>query len=110
MKRLILGVGCLLVLSSSPVLAQTEPEIAVVRVVESVSKVRISIARGSAAPEYVEFDGGLSSKDAPQVAVSYQRVMAKLYAEGYVLQGSIGSYEGEAFNSRALLFVKAPKP
>lgn len=80
----------------------------VVRVVEDIHKVRLSIARGSAEPELIEFDGGYSEKRTSRVAADYQRVFAKLYAEGYVLQGTI-SGGGPANLSRSMLFVKAPK-
>jgi hypothetical protein len=109
MKKLFFLVSCLLVLGSSPAWAQAGSPVVVVRIVETVGKVRIAIARGDSKPELVEFDGGFTGKDANQVAVNYQQVMAKLYAEGYVLQGTISGV-GDANISRSLLFVKAPKP
>lgn len=111
MRKLFFLAGCLLALSSVPALAQNASSVAVVRVVETNNKVHISIVRGSADPEFMEFEGGLSSKRAPQIAVEYQRVMSRLYAEGYQLQGTIGeALSGTTEVSRTLLFVKAPKP
>ncbi|MCA8830984.1 hypothetical protein [Hymenobacter pini] len=110
MRKRFFLVGCLLALSSAPALAQSASQVAVVRVVESIYKVHISIARGGAEPGLIELDSIVTGKGALQVTSGYQRVMARLCAEGYQLQKTIGeSALGSTFRSRSMLFVRVPK-
>lgn len=109
MKKLVFLLICLLLLGSALAWAQVESPVIVVRVIETPYKVHIAIARGEAKPELIEFDGGYLLKDTGRVADLYQRVVGKLYAEGYVLQGTIAA-SGEGSLNRSLLFVKAPQP
>lgn len=114
MRKLVFLIGCLLVLATCPAWAQAEPQVIVVRTVETVTKVRLIIARGSGEPEVMEFENGSLDKRAIPAAVGYQRVIATLYAQGYVLQSTVGgSGKGGMDNTATystLIFVKAPKP
>ncbi|MBO3273211.1 hypothetical protein [Hymenobacter defluvii] len=114
MKKLFFLVGCLLVLGSAPVQAAEDPALVVVRIVESRGSVNLYIARGAAEAEHIEFDTGFRDKAAGQTAVSYQRELAKLYAQGYVLQSTLSNHgrTDPEFSQTVstLIFVKAPKP
>ncbi|GAB2779865.1 hypothetical protein GCM10027175_17910 [Hymenobacter latericoloratus] len=101
-------VGCLIVLSRAPALA-AEPAVVVVQVVENSMEADIFIARGESTPEHIEIPVGITDKKAAAAAVGYQRVLARLYAEGYVLQGSSGPRTDGAFRTTTYIFVKAPK-
>lgn len=124
MRKLFFLTGCLLALSSIPALAQTsvpalaqasKPDVVVVRVAERENLIRVSIARGTAAPETLEFENGGSEKTNAAVAAAYQRIIAQLYEQGYVLQSTLsatgnvlmGAFAG---TTSTLIFVKAPKP
>ena len=110
MKKLFYVLGCLLILSSSPVLAIAEdPAIVVVRVYEG-SYLEITIARGTETPEYLKFDAGYSKKAMAATARGYQDVVSKLYAQGYVLQQSIEGPRNMNSSSSTLIFVKSPRP
>jgi len=72
MKRLLPLFTCLLLLTTFPVLAIVAGPTIVERIFKSQSWIRVCISRGTAAPETVE----------------YQLLIAKLYAQSYVLQGT----------------------
>jgi hypothetical protein len=116
MKKLFYIVGCLLMLGSSPVMAAADdPAVVVVRVYETSSTVRLVIARGTDAPEVVDFVGGRSDKAMKAAAIQYQRYIAKFYEQGYALQGQVDGYhDKDTFDDVAvlstLIFVKAAKP
>ncbi|UOR07416.1 hypothetical protein MUN82_10025 [Hymenobacter aerilatus] len=108
MKKLFFMVGCLLVLGSSPVLAQAvAPQVIIVRVEERQGSVFLSIARGSKEPEETEFQGGAGDDRISAAAVHYQKVIAKLYQEGYSMQGMIPGQDRSGVST--LIFVKGPK-
>jgi hypothetical protein len=104
MKKLFLLVGCLLVLGSSPVFAVVaeDPSVVLVRAWETGLKPTITIVRGGSAPEVTKVKNG-------DFLVAYQQVIANLYAQGYVLQSSIGTSDGPIGVS-TLIFVKPAKP
>ena len=112
MKKLLMVLGCLLVLGSTPVRA--DDAVVVVRIVESRGSVDLYIARGAAEAEHVAFDAGFRDKAAGQTAVRYQQELAKLYAQGYVLQSTLSDHgRKDADFSQSvstLIFVKASKP
>jgi hypothetical protein len=108
MKKLFYIVGCLLVLSSSPVLAVVEePAVVVVRIYESRTIVEVIVVRGTGQPEFYKFDSGIRQKDLVAAANGYQEVIAKLYGQGYMLQQSLEGMQGENSNLHTLIFVKA---
>lgn len=110
MKKLFYVLGCLLILSSSPVLARAEdPAVVVVRVYEG-AYLEMTIARGTEAPEYLKFDTGYSKKAMAATARGYQEVLSKLYAQGYVLQQSIDGSHTSNSTSCTLIFVKTTRP
>lgn len=105
MKKLFYIMGCLLVLSSSPVLAQSNPEIAVVRI--DIGARRVVITRGEGKSEVTSFTVRLGmEKSAADVNDVYYTTIKRLQQEGYVLQQRLDASE----TSTTLLFVKAPKP
>ncbi|SNC66221.1 hypothetical protein SAMN06265337_1538 [Hymenobacter gelipurpurascens] len=109
MKKLFYIVGCLVVLSSSPVLAVAEdPAVVVVRIYESRVTVEVTVVRGTGQPEFYKFGSGSRQKDLVAAATGYQEVIAKLYAQGYILQESLEGIQGESSNLHTLIFVKAP--
>lgn len=87
-----------------------DPEVVIVQVVENNIKADIFIVRGESTPEHIEIPVGITDKRAASAAVGYQRVLAKLYAEGYVPQGSSGARTDGAFSTTTYIFVKASKP
>ncbi|TGD82501.1 hypothetical protein [Hymenobacter wooponensis] len=109
MKKLFYMLGCLLVLSSSPVLAVSEdPSVVVVRIYESRATVEVTVVRGTGQPEFYKFDSGIRQKDLTAAAIGYQELIAKLYAQGYILQQGLEGIQGENSNLHTLIFVKAP--
>ena len=111
MKKLLYLLTCLLVLSSFPILAVAAgPTVVVVRTFESQSSIRVCISRGAATPEIVEFPGGDDERKSASSAVGYQLVIAKLYAQGYVLQSTFAGATYGSTTSNTLVFVKATKP
>jgi len=67
-------------------MAQTQsvtPDIVVVRVEETITKVTLVITRGEGKQEAVEFDSGLStSKSLRSAGEGYYKVFQKIYQEG----------------------------
>ncbi|GAB2779873.1 hypothetical protein HNQ93_001433 [Hymenobacter luteus] len=105
MRKLLYIVGCLLLLSSSPVLAQGEPEMAVVRI--DLPARRIVITRGERKSEVTEFSLRMGAeKSAIDVNELYYTTLKKLQQEGYVLKERLDANPG----INTYLFVKAPKP
>jgi hypothetical protein len=101
MKKLFYMLGCLLVLSSSPVLAQTEPEIAVVRI--DFSNRQVIITRGEGKSEVTDFTLSMGlKKRSIEGNELYYRTIKRLQQEGYTLQQRLD-------DSTTLLFIKAPK-
>ncbi|TGD82500.1 hypothetical protein [Hymenobacter wooponensis] len=104
MKKILCIVGCLLVLGSSPVLAVAEePSVVLVRTYENgIGKPQIVIVRDTGAPEVmrVKYEDYL---------VTYRKVIADLYAQGYTLQSSMAVGEKGPYLG-TMIFVKAAKP
>ena len=108
MKKLFFVVGCLLVLGSSPVFAQQEPDIVIVRIYDlRYSSGQIVITRGEGKSEIVPLENGVSDKKVIKASETYHRVIKQLYQEGYVMQGIVKN--GEGYSYTTVLFVKAPK-
>ncbi|TGE04776.1 hypothetical protein [Hymenobacter fodinae] len=112
MKKLFYMVGCLLVLSSSPVMAVVgDPAVVVVRVSEHAGGISIAISKGAGPAEMARFDNGDNDKYLTRAADGYQKVIANLYAQGYVLQSTVQGYQDPSIKSYStLIFIKAPKP
>lgn len=102
-KLLILGV-CLLALAAHPstVLAG-DPDVVVVRVLDNGGNVRLFISRPDGKSEKVEFNGGFNEKGLSDSGQGYQKVIAKLYQEGYTLKSSFSTNTGVF---ATLVFVK----
>jgi hypothetical protein len=106
MKTLFLG-ACLVALLSYPVMAQTvRPDLVVVRVIENPRTLRFSIARGRQQPEEVEVKLGKEVKAAP----SYHTVLAKYYAQGYVVQAVIPGLNSSTNWTESTLILGKPAP
>ncbi|TGE04777.1 hypothetical protein [Hymenobacter fodinae] len=106
MKRLFYLMGCLLILSSSPMMAQgDQPNVVVVRAIESNLNLIIITARGGAthAREELKFAGKNYSE---QVTAKYQQLIDSYLQQGFVLQ----SMTSQAYANSTFVFVKAPKP
>jgi peptide methionine sulfoxide reductase MsrA len=103
MKKLFYIVGCLLVLSSSPILAVVEdPSVVLVRTYERGLKPEITIVRETGKPEVIKvrFQDYLTT---------YRKVIADLYAQGYVIQSSTSLGDG-GIHYDTLIFAKIAKP
>ncbi len=107
MQKLFYVVGCLLVLSSSPVLAQTtDPDVVVVRVSEQIGASRMIITRGEGKSTTIDLPFGYSSKTMTESSETYYRVVTGLYKEGYTLTGVLKT--GDIYTT--ILFTRIPKP
>lgn len=109
MKKLLFLGACLVALASQPAMAQTGgPDVVVVRVLEFSRKLQFSIARGQQQPEELTFE---LSKEA-KASSGYQIVLAKLYAQGYVMQAVVpGLNNGSGYVESTLILTKpASKP
>jgi hypothetical protein len=90
MKKLLVISACLLALSLSPAQGfAAEPEVVVVRVHESLSKVELVITRPNGQSETIGFEGG--TKKMAAAGVGYQQVVTKLYQEGYGLTSTFST-------------------
>lgn len=108
MKKLFLIAGCLLVLSSSSVLAQGDkPAVIVVQSDVVGSRLDFYVAHGGDKAERQSFKvPTFDSQGYP--AVKYQQLIASYLEQGYVLQSMTASNvpgPGHTF-----IFVKVPKP
>lgn len=102
-------------LSSSQAFAQAKSDVIVVRMLEREKSIRLAISRGDAPVELIEIENGGSDKNFSAGAKGLQQVLAKLYAEGYVVQSSLAgapligfSTQGAQINT--LILAKTPKP
>ncbi|OUJ74843.1 hypothetical protein [Hymenobacter crusticola] len=112
MKKLFFVMGCLLVLSSPPVLAQApqEPAAITVHVQEYGIRLYITTASGGVVSEPQMLMTEKKQSFAQLVAQEYQKLLSAYTQRGYVLQGIIpGKQDGNESNS-TLLFVKPLKP
>ncbi|WP_460584560.1 hypothetical protein [Hymenobacter arcticus] len=104
MKKLLFLGACLVALASSPTLAQTSgPDIVVVKVAEFQNNTQIAIAHGEGKAEVMELEGGAGPNAMSQSAKRVEQVLAKLYAQGYVLKSTYSGYGG---NMSTLVFLK----
>lgn len=104
MKKLVYVVGCLLVLSSSPAWAQTEPEMAIVRI--DFASRRVVITREEGKSEVKAFSLRMGLEKTPvDVNEVYYSTIRKLTQEGYELKERLDSSE----SATTLLFVRKPK-
>jgi hypothetical protein len=103
-KLLFLGV-CLVALASQPALAQTgEPPVIVVQLYYTgLFTAHITITRGDNKTEDIEFKE-TSTRDYT-TAQAYQRVLVRLYQEGYALKSTFKSGENQPVT---LIFDKRP--
>jgi hypothetical protein len=99
MKKLVLLGACLMALASSPVAAQASaPEVVVVRILNN-----LVIVRPGGKTEEVDYAGGTNAKSLTDSGITVQRVITKLYQEGYVLKST---YSGSAVSGATLIFLK----
>jgi hypothetical protein len=112
MKKLLLVLGFVLFVGGGSVWAAVEePAVIVVRVSDGYFGVTLVIERGAEKQEILKFDTNMSEKTGSEAARSYQQLFARLYQQGYVLQGSFpGTASNGGSSTSTLIFVKAPKP
>lgn len=109
MKKLFCVVGCWVLLSGSPAWAAEDPAVVIVRVSERAGRVMLAISKGTGAAEILEFDNGDNEKYLTRAADGYQKAIAQLYSQGYVLQGTVHGKQEDTKSYSTLIFVKAPK-
>jgi hypothetical protein len=99
-KKLVFLGACLVALASSPVAAQASaPEVVVVvRILNN-----LVIVRPGGKTEEVDYAGGTNAKSLTDSGITVQRVITKLYQEGYVLKST---YSGSAVSGATLIFLK----
>jgi hypothetical protein len=103
MKKLILLGACLVALASQPVKAQTGgADVVIVKITEGIESLHIDIARRTGKPEVLDYKAK-DLREGGAAAAATQRVIAKLYQEGYRLKGTYGGNQGYL---STLIFVK----
>lgn len=105
MKQLILLGASLLAVAARPALAQTNaPEVVVVKITEanSMAYLRIIVARGEGKTEETILKNRALGGTAGAAEAS-QKVLAKLYAEGYTLKATYGG--GDRVESHSTLIL-----
>jgi len=98
MKKLLLLSACLWMFASQPVQA-SEPDIVVVKVLESRLATRIIIARSWGFPEEVEVTAGFTGNETTvsvETAKKLQQTLTKLYEQGYVIKSSLAGEQGRS--------------
>lgn len=105
MKRIFCICICLWALNLSGALAQTaSPPVVVVQTyysgVTRLNTFHILVSRGEGKTDHTEVK--ITEKQTPAEAEALQQVIAKLYQDGYTLQGSFGT------RLSSLVFVKRP--
>lgn len=109
MKKLLFTTNLLLLLGSSPVYAQQEPEIITLRIFDPrVGNGQIVVTRGEGKSEILPLENGVSDKKVIRASETCHRLLKQLYQGGYVMQGIVKN--GEDYSYTTVLFVKAPKP
>lgn len=104
MKKLILLGAGLLALASLPAQAQAGgADIVVVKVAEYQNNTQIVIIDRAGKSELMELAGGGGPNAMTQSAKRVQRVLASLYAQGYVLKST---FTGDHGSMSTLIFVK----
>ena len=99
MKKILLFGFCLLALSSSPVIAQTGgPGVIVVIVAPN----KAVITREDGKSELMSLPNGTSDKNLTAHSEWYQKLISKLYREGYVIKSTFS----ETDYRTTLIFVK----
>jgi hypothetical protein len=111
MKKLVYVMGCLLVLSSSSVLAQQVPEVVTVAIENHGWQGLVLItARGEASAQSEEITFKARDDYKKRATEEYQRLVSSYYQRGFVLQGILPGRPDDTYPTSTLLFVKAPKP
>lgn len=109
MKYYFVICACLWALLGSPVHAYAaDSDVVVVRVQDGGGgDVRCVVTRGEGKSEEVVFKSGYKATSLGIAAEGYHKLIARLYQEGYVLQGTVSTGAGL---TSTLFFVKAAKP
>ena len=98
MKKLLLLGACVGALLTEPVRARaSEPELIVVKVLESQLATRIVIARSWGIPEEMEITPDIVGNEATvqvKVAQEIQKVLTKLYEQGYTIKSTFSGAQG----------------
>jgi hypothetical protein len=105
MKKLLFLGACLVALASQPARAQTGgAEIVVMQVRENgYGNVRVVLAYPGGKTEEQEFKAGFTNKAQDESASEYQKLITKLYQQGYTLKSTFGPGNGAL---HTLIFVK----
>jgi hypothetical protein len=102
MKKLLFLGACLVALASSPAMAQTgEADVVIVKISEGYSSLHIAIAHGTGKPEVFDYKAKDLREDG--AAAATQKILAKLYQQGYTLKGTYGGNQGYM---STLIFVR----
>jgi len=98
MKKILLLSACVGALLTEPLLARaTEPEVIIVKVLESRLVTRIVIARSWGIPEEVEITPGIIGNEATvelETAKKMQQLLGKLYNQGYAIKSTFSGERG----------------
>jgi hypothetical protein len=110
MKKTFFMLGCLLVLGSTPVLAQGKPEVVTVRIEEQGFYLYIYTARsGSERVETQELETAKKERPGSLIVRAYQQVMSTYLDQGYTLQSQFTNRFGAENSINTFIFVKPSK-
>ena len=98
MKKLLLLSAFVGALLAEPSLARaSEPEVIIVKLLESRLATHIVIVRSWGIPEEVEVTSGITGNEATvevEVAKKMQQLLTKLYEQGYVIKSTFSGAQG----------------
>jgi len=117
MKKIFFLLGCLVVLGSSSGQARAvntaNAQVLVVRLVETGFNNYVLIANGREKPEQIYVEAAKRQSADEAAVAGYQRVIARLYQQGDVLQPTLSALQEpglpDAYRSSTLIFVKVSK-
>jgi hypothetical protein len=103
MKKLIFLGACLVALALQPVIAQTKPDVVIVRLADGTNASQLIIVRGPGKNEVIDLLTSINTKGLISSGEAIQQAIAELYREGYSLKSTFSGYQGSV---STLLFVK----
>ena len=107
MKKLLFMGACLVALSASPVQAQTDVDVTVVRVTAIAPYTYVTITRPGGKQEEIEFNNyGKDTGKKQLVGVGLQQVVADLYQQGYELKSTFDTQMSASSSASVLLFIR----
>ena len=110
MKNVFFILSCLLVLGSTPIVAQGKSDVVTVRVEEQGFYLYIYTSRsGSDKVEIQELQTAKKERPGSLIVRTHQQVMTTYLDQGYTLQSLLTNRSGSENGVNTFIFVKPPK-